>query len=52
MLAALWLSAFANYHFCQGTCGTIYSLSIGLGPLVKSEPGLGSVGAAVNMGPN
>src|SRR5580698_2654590 len=21
-----------NYHFCQGTCGTIYSLSVGLGP--------------------
>jgi uncharacterized repeat protein (TIGR03803 family) len=24
-----------NYHFCQGTCGTIFSLSVGLDPLVE-----------------
>jgi uncharacterized repeat protein (TIGR03803 family) len=24
-----------NYHFCQGTCGTIYSISVGLGPFVE-----------------
>jgi uncharacterized repeat protein (TIGR03803 family) len=37
------------YHFCGGTCGTIFSLSVGLGPFVKTEPASGNVGAAVNI---
>ena len=37
------------YHFCGGTCGTIFSLSVGLGPFVETEPASGSVGAAVNI---
>jgi len=24
-----------NYHFCQGTCGTIFSLSVGLAPFAE-----------------
>jgi len=32
------------YHACGGWCGTIYSLSVGLGAFVKSEPASGIVG--------
>jgi uncharacterized repeat protein (TIGR03803 family) len=30
-------------------CGTIFSLSMGLGPFVKAQPGWGKVGATVNI---
>jgi uncharacterized repeat protein (TIGR03803 family) len=38
-----------GYHYCGGTCGTIYSLSVGLSPFVEAQPGSGMVGAAVNI---
>jgi uncharacterized repeat protein (TIGR03803 family) len=38
-----------NYHVCGLGCGTIYSLSVGLGPFVETEPASGNVGAAVNI---
>jgi hypothetical protein len=37
------------YHYCGSSCGTIFSLSVGLGPFVETEPASGSVGAAVNI---
>jgi uncharacterized repeat protein (TIGR03803 family) len=38
-----------NYHFCGGRCGTIYSLSVGLGPFVKANPVSGNVGTTVTI---
>jgi uncharacterized repeat protein (TIGR03803 family) len=38
-----------NYHVCGAGCVTIYSLSVGMGPFVKTEPASGNVGAAVNI---
>jgi uncharacterized repeat protein (TIGR03803 family) len=32
------------YHACGGWCGTIFSLSVGLGPFVETEPASGNVG--------
>ena len=32
------------YHACGGWCGTIFSLSVGLGPFVETEPASGDVG--------
>ena len=32
------------YHACGGWCGTVHSLSVGLGPFVEVEPASGSVG--------
>jgi uncharacterized repeat protein (TIGR03803 family) len=37
------------YHYCGGSCGTIFSLSVGLGPFVETQPASGAVGAAVNI---
>jgi ATP-dependent DNA helicase RecG len=37
------------YHYCGGTCGTIFSLSVGLGPFVEAQPGSGMVGAAIKI---
>jgi uncharacterized repeat protein (TIGR03803 family) len=37
------------YHYCSGSCGTIFSLSVGLGPFVETQPASGAVGAAVNI---
>jgi uncharacterized repeat protein (TIGR03803 family) len=36
---------------CNGNqgCGTVFSLSVGLGPFVKTEPASGTVGAAVTI---
>jgi uncharacterized repeat protein (TIGR03803 family) len=39
-----------NYHFCHGPgCGTVFSLAVGLGPFVKTEPASGEVGAAISI---
>jgi uncharacterized repeat protein (TIGR03803 family) len=32
------------YHACGGWCGTIFSLSVGLGPFVETEPASGNGG--------
>jgi uncharacterized repeat protein (TIGR03803 family) len=34
---------------CPGGCGTIFSVSVGLGPFVKTQPVFGNVGAAVRI---
>jgi uncharacterized repeat protein (TIGR03803 family) len=34
---------------CFTGCGTIFSLSVGLGPFVETQPTVGEVGAAVNI---
>jgi uncharacterized repeat protein (TIGR03803 family) len=34
---------------CQGGCGTVFSLSAGLGPFVETEPTSGKVGADVKI---
>jgi hypothetical protein len=36
---------------CKGAtgCGTVFSLSVGLGPFVKTQPHAGNVGAAINI---
>jgi uncharacterized repeat protein (TIGR03803 family) len=34
---------------CAGGCGTVFSLFVGLGPFVKTEPTSGKVGAAVEI---
>jgi len=34
---------------CSGGCGRIFSLSVGLGPFVETQPASGKVGAAVNI---
>ncbi len=34
---------------CTGGCGTIFSLSVGLGPFVETQPASGKVGAAVKI---
>jgi len=34
---------------CTGGCGTIYSLAVGLGPFVESQPTFGKVGAPVRI---
>jgi len=34
---------------CNGGCGTIFRLSVGLGPFVETQPSSGNVGAAVNI---
>jgi len=39
-----------NYHFCHGPgCGTVFSLAVGLGPFVKTEPASGEVGATIDI---
>jgi uncharacterized repeat protein (TIGR03803 family) len=38
-----------NYHVCGLGCGTIYSLSVGLGPFVETEPASGNEGAGINI---
>jgi uncharacterized repeat protein (TIGR03803 family) len=35
--------------FCFGGCGTIYSLSAGLGPFIKLQPASGAVGERVDI---
>jgi uncharacterized repeat protein (TIGR03803 family) len=35
--------------FCHGGCGTIFRLSVGLGPFVKTIPAYGKVGSAVKI---
>ena len=42
---ALW----GGSNACQGGCGTIFSLSVGLGPFVKTQPISGKIGAAVKI---
>jgi uncharacterized repeat protein (TIGR03803 family) len=32
-----------------GTCGTVYSFSVGLGPFVEPRPAIGKVGAAIKI---
>jgi uncharacterized repeat protein (TIGR03803 family) len=32
-----------------GSCGTVFSLDVGLGPFVKTEPGFGKVGTPVTI---
>ena len=39
----------ANDGCLLGSCGTIFSLAVGLGPFVKTEPTSGAVGTAVNI---
>jgi uncharacterized repeat protein (TIGR03803 family) len=39
-----YLGGTNGYHYCGGTCGTIFSLSVGLGPFVETEPASGNVG--------
>jgi uncharacterized repeat protein (TIGR03803 family) len=34
---------------CEGGCGTVFSLSVGLGPFVKTLPAYGKVGAAIRI---
>jgi uncharacterized repeat protein (TIGR03803 family) len=34
---------------CSGGCGTIFSLSVGLGPFVETNPASGKVGSAVKI---
>jgi uncharacterized repeat protein (TIGR03803 family) len=36
-------------HACHNGCGTVFSLSVGLGPFVVTEPTSGAVGAAVKI---
>jgi len=36
-------------YYLNDTCGTVFSLSVGLGPLVETNPTSGKVGAAVNI---
>jgi uncharacterized repeat protein (TIGR03803 family) len=38
-----------KYHRCSVICGTVFSLSVGLGPFVKTQPASGAVGVAVNI---
>ncbi len=38
-----------DLDFCFGGCGTVYSLSVGLGPFVKLQPASGEVGEAVEI---
>ncbi|HTS35492.1 MAG TPA: choice-of-anchor tandem repeat GloVer-containing protein [Candidatus Solibacter sp.] len=38
-----------NLTACSGGCGTIFSLSLGLKPFVKTVPGFGKVGASVTI---
>ena len=34
---------------CDNGCGTVFSLSVGLGPFVETQPTSGKVGAAVKI---
>ena len=34
---------------CYGYCGTVFSLSVGLGPFVETQTASGAVGSAVNF---
>jgi hypothetical protein len=36
-------------HHCGGSCCTIFSLAVDLGPFMETEPASGSVGAVVNI---
>jgi len=38
-----------DLRFCFGGCGTIYSLSVGLGPFVRLQPASGEVGGPVDI---
>ena len=40
-------TVFGGSGSCPGGCGTVFSLSVGLDPFVKAEPGSGEAGAAV-----
>ena len=42
-------STIGKYHRCTGVCGTVFSLSVGLGPFVEAQPSSGMVGAAVKI---
>ncbi len=42
-------STIGKYNSCAGICGTVFSLSVGLGPFVEAQPGSGKVGAAINI---
>jgi uncharacterized repeat protein (TIGR03803 family) len=42
-------SKIGKYQQCSGICGTVFSLSVGLGPFVEAQPGSGKVGAAINI---
>jgi uncharacterized repeat protein (TIGR03803 family) len=42
-------STSGKYHRCSGVCGTVFSLSVDLGPFVEARPGSGKVGAAVKI---
>jgi uncharacterized repeat protein (TIGR03803 family) len=38
-----------NYHFCGGGCGTVFSLSVGLGPFVEVRSASGKEGTTVKI---
>jgi IPT/TIG domain-containing protein len=42
-----WGQQAGKYHRCSGICGTVFSLSVGLGPFVEAQSGSGKVGAKV-----
>jgi uncharacterized repeat protein (TIGR03803 family) len=42
-------STIGKYHRCSGICGTVFSLSVDLGPFVEAKPSSGKVGAAVKI---
>jgi uncharacterized repeat protein (TIGR03803 family) len=42
-------SVIGKYHRCSGVCGTVFSVSVGLGPFVEARPGSVKVGAAINI---
>ena len=42
-------STIGKYHSCTGICGTVFSVSVGLGPFMEAQPGSGQVGAAVHI---
>jgi uncharacterized repeat protein (TIGR03803 family) len=43
-------TTYAGGNFaCAGGCGTVYGLSVGLGPFVEAQPTSGKVGAAVKI---
>jgi hypothetical protein len=44
-----WGQQVGKYHRCSGICGTVFSLSVGLGPFVEAQPGSGKVGADVKI---
>jgi uncharacterized repeat protein (TIGR03803 family) len=42
-------SVIGKYNSCTGICGTVFSVSVGLGPFVEAEPASGKAGAAISI---